>query len=121
SSRLRGKGLIIESDSAFAVSWCKKKDDRPWKLWGIVTQWLTLLPKMGSIGLCCLMRGGSMHLCNVILSCWNIFGVTLMFQGSSFDYYITWLGLLGREGSSCWSIDSSDGAWFYKNRQRCDV
>ncbi|KAK5819040.1 hypothetical protein PVK06_023996 [Gossypium arboreum] len=34
SSRLRGKGLIIESDSAFAVSWCKKKDDRPWKLWG---------------------------------------------------------------------------------------
>ncbi|MBA0605214.1 hypothetical protein Godav_017808 [Gossypium davidsonii] len=46
SSRLRGKGLIIESDSAFAVSW-----------W-IVTQWLTLLPKMGSMGLCCLMRGG---------------------------------------------------------------
>ncbi|MBA0732738.1 hypothetical protein Gogos_016809 [Gossypium gossypioides] len=33
SSRLRGKGLIIESDSAFAVSWCKKKDDPPWKLW----------------------------------------------------------------------------------------
>ncbi|MBA0640125.1 hypothetical protein Goklo_023093 [Gossypium klotzschianum] len=47
SSRLRGKGLIIESDSAFAVSW-----------W-IVTQWLTLLPKMGSMGLCCLMRGVS--------------------------------------------------------------